>query len=125
MLIDAERNLYAQAEVESGQLRDMRVVETGQEAQGILSIVMQPVDGRPTPQFQPGSTLRITHPFGEFTSDTESAEPIVLIAAGVGITPMSSVVNRIAEAGLQDHVIFAYAGRDQAHRAHRGDIHLL
>jgi nitric oxide dioxygenase len=180
-LIDAEKNLYAQANVEPGQLRDMRVIETRQEAEGILAIVMQPLDGQPAPQFKPGQyvsvcvdfgngrrqlrqyslsdapkadrlritvkrevpghetpagevsnwlhdnvkrdrILQITHPFGEFTPDTESSAPVVLMAAGVGITPMVSALNRIAEVNPQRHVIFAFAGRDKAHHAHQADI---
>jgi nitric oxide dioxygenase len=180
-LIDAEKKLYAQANVEPGQLREMRVIETRREAEGILSIVMQPLDGQPAPQFKPGqyvsvcvnfengrrqlrqyslsdapksdrvrisvkceapgettpagevsnwlhdnvkrdSILQITHPFGEFTPDTESSDPIVLLAAGVGITPMVSALNRIAEINPQRHVIFAFAGRDQAHHAHQADV---
>ncbi|MDQ9169334.1 NO-inducible flavohemoprotein [Oxalobacteraceae bacterium R-40] len=180
-LIDAEKNLYAQANVEPGQLRDMRVIETSQEAEDILSIVMQPLDGQPAPQFKPGQyvsvcvdfgngrrqmrqyslsdapkgdrlritvkrevpghetpagevsnwlhdnvkrdrILQITHPFGEFTPDTESSAPIVLMAAGVGITPMISALNRIADVNPQRHVIFAFAGRDKAHHAHQADI---
>ena len=40
--------------------------------------------------------LQVTHPFGEFTPDTESIEPVVLLSAGVGITPMIAALNRIA-----------------------------
>jgi nitric oxide dioxygenase len=180
-LIDAERNLYAQANIKPGQLHDMRVLETRHEAEGILSIVMQPLDGQPAPQFKPGqyisvcvnfgngrrqlrqyslsdapksdrlrisikrevpgdetpagevsnwlhdnvkrdSILQITHPFGEFTPDTESVKPIVLLAAGVGITPMVSALKRIAQINPQRRVIFAFAGRDQSHHAHQADI---
>jgi len=71
---------------------------------------------------QAGDTLRITHPFGEFTPDTESSEPIVLLSAGVGITPMISVLNRIAQVNPSRHVIFAHAARDERHHAHRADI---
>lgn len=71
---------------------------------------------------QAGDTLHITHPFGEFTPDTESNEPIVLLSAGVGITPMISVLNRIAQVNPARHVIFAHAARDERHHAHRADI---
>jgi len=69
-----------------------------------------------------GDTLHITHPFGEFTPDTESNEPIVLLSAGVGITPMISALNRIAQINPSRHVIFAHAARDERHHAHRADI---
>ncbi|MCG2586683.1 NO-inducible flavohemoprotein [Massilia sp. TS11] len=69
-----------------------------------------------------GSVLELVHPFGDFTPDSESAEPIVLLSAGVGITPMISVLNRIAAVQPQRHVIFAHAARDAAHHAHQADV---
>lgn len=69
-----------------------------------------------------GSILRVSHPFGDFTADTEAASPIVLLSAGVGITPMISALNRMAHSNPQRHVIFAHAARAHAHLAHRSDI---
>ncbi|MBD8530953.1 MULTISPECIES: globin domain-containing protein [unclassified Massilia] len=69
-----------------------------------------------------GSVLQVTHPFGEFTPDTESEAPIVLLAAGVGITPMVSALNRIALVHPQRRVIFAYAAHDAAHHPLRDDV---
>ncbi len=69
-----------------------------------------------------GSILEVTHPFGDFTPDTEGAAPIVLLSAGVGITPMISVLNRIAEVNPQRHVTFAHAARAGSHHAHRADV---
>lgn len=70
----------------------------------------------------PGTVLQITHPFGEFIPDTESIEPIVLLSAGVGITPMISVLNRIAEVHPSRFVIFAHAARDEQYHSHQADI---
>jgi nitric oxide dioxygenase len=69
-----------------------------------------------------GSILQVTHPFGDFTPDTESHSPIVLLSAGVGITPMVSVLNRIAQANPMRQVIFAHAAKGIAYHAHRSDI---
>jgi nitric oxide dioxygenase len=71
-----------------------------------------------------GSTIRISKPFGDFQPDTESDKPIVLLSAGVGITPMISVLNRIAEVAPQRQVIFAHAARDEKHHPHQDDIAL-
>jgi nitric oxide dioxygenase len=71
---------------------------------------------------QVGSVLQVTHPFGEFTPDTESDAPIVLLSAGVGITPMVSALNRIAMVNPQRQVIFAHAARDARHHALRDDV---
>jgi len=69
-----------------------------------------------------GSVLQVTHPFGEFTPDTESEAPIVLLSAGVGITPMVSALNRIALVHPERRVIFAYAARDAGHHPLRDDL---
>jgi nitric oxide dioxygenase len=69
-----------------------------------------------------GSILQVSHPFGEFTPDTESNEPVVLLSAGVGITPMIAAINRIAAINPQRRVIFAHAARNAGHHAHQADI---
>ncbi len=69
-----------------------------------------------------GSTLLVSPPCGEFTIDTESDEPVVLLSAGVGITPMIGALNRIAQVNPQRHAIFGHAARDLDHQAHAGDI---
>ena len=69
-----------------------------------------------------GSVLQVTHPFGEFTPDTESEAPIVLLSAGVGITPMVSALNRIALVHPERRVIFAHAARDAAHHPLQADV---
>jgi nitric oxide dioxygenase len=71
---------------------------------------------------QAGSILQVSHPFGEFTPDTESNEPVVLLSAGVGITPMIAALNRIAMVNPERRVIFAHAARDARHHAHQGDV---
>lgn len=180
-LIDAEKVMYAEANIAPGQLRDMRVIDVRNESEDIKSFVLEPVDGQAALAFKPGQyvsvsvafdngstqlrqyslsdaphprTLRIsvkrerrgdekpaglvsnwlhdnagkstvvqvTHPFGDFTPDTESTSPIVLLSAGVGITPMISVLNRIAQANPNRHVVFAHATRDSTYHAHRADV---
>lgn len=69
-----------------------------------------------------GSELRISFPFGDFTPDTESNEPVVLLSAGIGITPMIAALNRIAQHNRQRYVIFAHASRKLGTHAHLPDI---
>ncbi len=73
-------------------------------------------------QLAVGSEIEVSHPFGEFTPDTESNAPVVLLSAGIGITPMVSVLNRIAQVQPKRHVIFAHAARDLQHHAHQRDL---
>lgn len=69
-----------------------------------------------------GTVLQLTHPFGDFTPDTESMNPIVLLSAGVGMTPMVSVLKRIAQAHPDRQVVFAHAARDRSYHAHRAEV---
>jgi len=70
----------------------------------------------------PGATLRISPPFGDFTPDVDGTGDIVLLSAGVGITPMVSALNTIAARHPQRRVIFGHAARDVRHHAHRIDV---
>lgn len=69
-----------------------------------------------------GSILAISPPFGDFTPDAEGDDPIVLLSAGVGITPMISTLNRIVETNPQRKVVFAHAAQNPSYQAHRKDI---
>lgn len=71
---------------------------------------------------QCNSILQVSPPFGDFTPDTESGRPIVLLSAGVGITPMISVLNHIAQVKPQRTVVFGFASRDSQHHPHQTDI---
>ncbi len=71
---------------------------------------------------QVGSVLQVSPPFGDFLPAVEGDQPIVLLSAGVGITPMVSALKRIAEVAPQRKVIFAHAASCAGHHAHREDI---
>lgn len=45
--------------------------------------------------FKEGDIVELTHPTGEFFVRVEEETPLVLISAGVGITPMISILNSI------------------------------
>ena len=68
-----------------------------------------------------GSVLQVSVPFGEFVPDVESDEPIVLLSAGIGITPMISVLNDIARTQPERRVLFAHAN-SSLQFAHRRDL---
>jgi nitric oxide dioxygenase len=74
---------------------------------------------------QVGSTLQVSHPFGDFAPDTESDRPVLLLSAGVGVTPMVSAIKRIAAVNPQRRVVFAHAARDPGHHALRNEVEAL
>ncbi len=180
LFINAEKQLYAEAGIEPGQTRAMRVTEVTRQSADVISIRMTPVDGLPVAAFRAGqylscsvsfadgrhqirqyslsdaprdntlrisvkrdgggaspegqvsnwihdnvvvgSIMQVSPPCGDFTIDTDSPEPLVLLSAGVGITPMIAALNVIALRQPQRHVLFAHAARDLAHHAHQDDI---
>jgi nitric oxide dioxygenase len=69
-----------------------------------------------------GSVLDISYPCGNFTPDILEQQPIGLISAGVGITPMISVINELAESNPNRKVLFAHAARNREYIAHMDDI---
>lgn len=71
-----------------------------------------------------GSTLLTSQPFGDFMPALQGIGPIVLLSAGVGITPMISVLNALAAQLPGRKVVFAHAARNQSYVAHRDDIEL-
>ncbi|MES2900260.1 MAG: globin domain-containing protein [Pseudomonadota bacterium] len=180
LFINAEKQLYAEAGIEPGQTRAMRVTEVTRQSADVISIRMTPVDSLPVAGFRAGqylscsvsfadgrhqirqyslsdaprdnslrisvkrdgggaspegqvsnwihdnvvvgSVMQVSPPCGDFTIDTDTLEPLVLLSAGVGITPMIAALNAIALRQPQRHVLFAHAARDLAHYAHQDDI---
>ncbi|CAN5725405.1 NO-inducible flavohemoprotein [soil metagenome] len=181
LFIAAEQELYGQAGVTAGTLRDMRVVKVERQSANVTSYTLQAVNEQTVPSFTPGqyisvavdfadgrrqirqyslsdapnseslrisvkresarqdtpqgevsnwlhqhvsigSVLQVSHPFGEFVPDTESIEPIVMLSAGVGITPMIAALNRIAQVQPQRHMIFAHAVTNKEHHSHLADV---
>ncbi|WP_374488058.1 globin domain-containing protein [Zoogloea sp.] len=71
-----------------------------------------------------GDLLRVGPPAGDFQLKDGGA-PVVLISAGVGITPMLSILNHLARHQPGRPVVFAHAGTDAAHYAHRFEAEAL
>jgi nitric oxide dioxygenase len=68
-----------------------------------------------------GDVLQVAHPYGDFTFDAESGPndaPVVLLAAGVGITCLFSILKSIAVAGqAQRPVSWIQVARNKSLRA--------
>lgn len=69
-----------------------------------------------------GSKLNVSHPYGTFAPTLESETPLYLISAGVGITPMMSILNTLANRNTRRKVVFAHAARSAAHIPHLSEI---
>jgi len=69
-----------------------------------------------------GDTLQTSVAFGDFQPGIEGEDPIVLLSAGVGITPMISVLNTLAARNPNRRVVFAHAARHGGHHPLRADL---
>lgn len=70
---------------------------------------------------QVGDTLRVGPPAGDFRLHDGTA-PVVLISAGVGITPMVSMLHHITETQPERAVVFAYATVSSERYPHRHEV---
>lgn len=65
---------------------------------------------------QEGDILDVKAPAGTFVLDTEQQIPVVLIAGGVGLTPLLSMLNAIVERAAQRETWLFYGVRDHTER---------
>jgi ferredoxin-NADP reductase len=59
-----------------------------------------------------GTTLRVGAPRGKFRLDADSHRTLVLLSAGVGLTPLVSMLNAVVRSGSQRRVWFIHGARN-------------
>ncbi len=73
-----------------------------------------------------GSTLQVKMPRGEFVLTEELQKPVLLLSAGIGITPMLAMARHIFQEGLRTRtvrpVLFIHSARSAGERAFYDDI---
>jgi ferredoxin-NADP reductase len=62
-----------------------------------------------------GDCLLINGPSGQFTVDTTSTAPIVLVAAGIGVTPIVSMLKHVLEVQPGRSVQLFFQAQDERH----------
>jgi hypothetical protein len=67
-----------------------------------------------------GDVLRAGTPSGTFVLDTSSSRPVVLVSAGVGLTPMVAMLHALA--GTETPVTFVHGARDGEHHSLRDEV---
>ncbi|MFF7294916.1 globin domain-containing protein [Streptomyces sp. NPDC008265] len=71
-----------------------------------------------------GDTLRVSHPCGDLTPE-DSGAPVLLASAGIGCTPMLSMLEHLADTGHAAPVTVLHADRSPADHALRDDHRAL
>jgi predicted ferric reductase len=72
-----------------------------------------------------GRRVYLDGPYGAFTIDRNPADMHVLIAGGVGITPMVSIIRTLADRGDQRPVILLYGSKDWESITFREELEAL
>ncbi|MFI9644250.1 globin domain-containing protein [Micromonospora sp. NPDC051925] len=91
-----------------------RVRGTGGSPDGLVSTALHERVG-------PGDTLRLSPPFGE-VSAVAGDGPLLLVSAGIGLTPAMSALEHLAATAPDRPVVLAHADRDGAAHAHRAEL---
>ena len=68
-----------------------------------------------------GDEVRVSAPFGELVLE-DSESPLVLISAGIGITPIIGILHYLAGTGSRREVLVLHADRSPARHAHRQEL---
>jgi ferredoxin-NADP reductase/MOSC domain-containing protein YiiM len=64
-----------------------------------------------------GDVLRVGAPRGDFTLDLDGTEPVVLLSAGVGVTPVLAMLGALARVGSRRPVWWLHGARSGAEHA--------
>ncbi|KJY37271.1 globin domain-containing protein [Streptomyces katrae] len=82
------------------------------------------VSGHLHAHVRPGDTLRVSAPYGDLVL-RDSTAPLLLASAGIGCTPMLSMLEHLAETGHPAPVTVLHADRTPADHALRADHRAL
>ena len=72
----------------------------------------------------PGTVLDVAAPRGEFVL-TDGAGPVLLVSAGVGVTPVLAMLHHLAAAGSSRDIWWIHAARDASEHAFAAEAHRL
>jgi ferredoxin-NADP reductase len=71
-----------------------------------------------------GDTLDVSSPRGSFILQT-GEQPIVLLSAGIGATPVLAMLHSLAEGGSARQVVWVHVARDGEHHAFAAEVRRL
>lgn len=69
-----------------------------------------------------GDTLEISAPAGDFTLNEKEDAPIALISGGVGLTPMMSMLEALANSGSKREVSYIHSARSEEFHAFKDEV---
>jgi len=76
-------------------------------------------------QVEPGTKLLTKPPRGKFFLDSKSDNPLVLLSAGVGLTPLISMLNTVVDSGSNREIWFVHGARNSTEHAFSNHLRYL
>ncbi len=73
-------------------------------------------------QVEAGQRLSVTGVWGDFVLPASTAAPVLMVAAGIGVTPFVSQLRHLRLAGKERDVVFVYVASDAEELAFREDL---
>ncbi len=92
-------------------------ISVKQEPHGIAS-------GYLNRDLRPGMVLEVAAPRGDFTLD-DGAGPVLLISAGIGVTPVLAMLHRLADSGSERDLWWIHGARAPAEHPLAAEAHAL
>lgn len=71
---------------------------------------------------EPGHKLAVTGVWGDFVLPARESAPVLMVAAGIGVTPFVSQLRHLRRAGQDRDVVFVYVASDAEELAFRDDL---
>lgn len=71
---------------------------------------------------EPGATLAVTGVWGDFVLPARPTAPVLLVAAGIGVTPFVSQLRHLAATGQDRDIVLVYVVSEASELAFRDDI---
>lgn len=78
--------------------------------------------GTVVPSLSTGARVWVDGPFGAFTIEGRAGQGFVLLAGGIGIAPMLSVLRTMRDRGDRRHVVLFYLGRNADRLPFRAEL---
>jgi ferredoxin-NADP reductase len=71
---------------------------------------------------EPGQSLAVTGVWGDFVLPAKASSPVLMVAAGIGVTPFVSQLRHLRLSGDDRDVVFVYVASDAEELAFRSEL---
>lgn len=112
-----------------GTRREFSIASAPEDLPVLRVAFKEPQNGAPLSSFkkalaevEPGSALAITGVWGDFVLPRRPAAPVLLVAAGIGVTPFVSQLRHLRLAGEERDIVLVYVASDATELAYRDEI---